>query len=226
MNAKKPAQSLQKKASKPKPDIVMDITLYTDIGRKLFNASWRPGNIGLIQFSTSVANIYKACRYDDPYAEWYLLKTYNALFEAIEQIKKMENQLMPYFLNQRGIKLRHVEETKFWSKELHLATQFSHMGAELLTSVDHLLRNIITLQRAGIAQGENEITVRMPIKILQDAFAEPLGWKKTFVTRKDVREDNQKAKAAKSIFDGELPEAVLNKEIKFSFLPRVKNITN
>jgi integrating conjugative element protein (TIGR03761 family) len=225
MISEQPTQDFQKNQNKRKPDIVADITLYTDVAHKFFNASWRPGNIGLIQFSTAVAKIYNACKADDPYAEWYLLKTYTALFEALEQIRKMEKQLMPYFVNQRGIKLNYLEKTKLWNEQLYVATQFSHMGAELLTDVDHLLRQIITLQRAGISQGENEITLRMPIKIMQDAFFVPIGWKKTLVTRKDILADNQKAKDAKAIFNADLPEVVLNKEIKFSFLPRVKNIT-
>jgi hypothetical protein len=65
----------------------------------------------------------------------------------------------------------------------------------------------------------------MPIKIMQDAFSIPMGWKRTHVTREDIRADNKKAKDARAVFDGDLPEAVLNKEIEFSFLPRVKNIT-
>jgi integrating conjugative element protein (TIGR03761 family) len=228
MNSDISNQSLKEKVivkEKYRPGIIAEIILHTDIAHKFFRATWRPGNIGLIQFSASVAKIYFACKEDDPYAEWYLLKIYNALFEAIDQIKKMEKQLSPYFLNQRGIKLHYLEKTKLWNEELHLATQFSHMGAELLTDVDHLLRQIITLQRAGVAQGENAITVRMPIKIMQDAFSVPMGWKRTHVTREDIRADNKKAKDARAVFDGDLPEAVLKKEIEFSFLPRVKNIT-
>jgi integrating conjugative element protein (TIGR03761 family) len=227
MSSEQSTQGFQKKprnATMRRPDIVADITLYTNVAHQLFNATWRPGNIGLIQFSSAVARIYNACKADDPYAEWYLLKTYSELFDAIEQIKKMEKQLAPYFINQRGIKLNYLEKTKLWNEQLYLATQFSHMGAELLTGVDHLLRQIITLHRAGISQGENEITIRTPIQVMQDAFAVPLGWKKTLVTRADIRADNQKAADAKALFNDELPQAVLNREIKFSFLPRVKNI--
>ncbi len=63
--------------------------------------------------------------------------------------------------------------------------------------------------------------IKVPLTIMQDAFATPLPWKKTDVTRNDIQVNNEKAQETKALYEGELPTAILNKEIQFSFLPKV-----
>ncbi len=92
--------------------IVADITLYTDIAHRFFKAGWSKGNIGLVQFCVMIAKMYAACRMDDPYADWYLMKTYKALTEAIDKINEIEKELTPYFTKTRGIKLRYLDKNK------------------------------------------------------------------------------------------------------------------
>ncbi|MEO8963990.1 MAG: AcaB family transcriptional regulator [Gammaproteobacteria bacterium] len=201
--------------------IIADITLHTDIAHRFFKAGWSKGNIGLVQFCIMIAKIYVGCRMDDPYADWYLMKTFKVLTEAIDQINGLEQELASYFNKTRGIKLRYLENNKAWNDELYISTEFCHLGAELLTNTDHVLRQLITLQRSGITQ--STIGIKFPLQIMQDAFATPLPWKKTDITRNDVRSNNQKAQDTKVLYEGELPIAILDKEIEFSFLPRVNN---
>lgn len=209
--------------TKHRMGIVADITLYTDIAHRFFKAGWSKGNIGLVQFCVMIAKMYAGCRMDDPYADWYLMKTYKALTEAIDKINEIEKELTPYFTKTRGIKLRYLDKNKVWNEELSISTEFSHLGAELLTQTDHVLRQLITLQRSGINQ---PMGIKVPLTIMQDAFATALPWKKTDVTRNDIRANNEKAQETKALYDGELPTAILNKEIQFSFLPKVNYCPN
>ncbi len=202
--------------------VFADVTLHTHLANRFFSAGWKRGHIGLIQFCAMIAKLYAACRADDPYADWYLMKTYKIVTNAIEKVSAINDQLNSYFTKINGIKLHYYENKDAQTHRLYLATQFCLLGAELLTETDQVLRQLITLQRTGIKQQKNEITQKMLIDILQEAFSIPKLWIKTDVTRNDIVENNEKAQTTKSLYENELPKEILNKEIVFSFLPKTE----
>ena len=211
----------QKNKNTPNPFMVMsNLTLHTEIAHNIFYATWKKGNIGLVQFASQVAKIYKSSQADDPYADWYLMKIYDALFAAKERLKKIEEKTNFYFDNQRGLKLQYAPN-KPWQHELRIVNPFSYMGACLLTDLDHILRQIIIIRHVCV-QTESQLTIKQPIKELQDSFAIPFVWKKTNVTRADIISGNQNAIDAKAAFNETLPDEVFNKEIEFSYLPNAK----
>lgn len=220
-------ESLSKQDSKkPKESqnsfmVVASLTLHTEVANKLFYATWERGNIGLVQFASQVAKIYKSSKADDPYADWYLMKIYDAVFSAKERLKEIEEKTTSYFNNQRGLSLQY-SRSKPWHQELRIVSPYSYMGASLLTDLDNILRQIIIIRHVGV-QTENAFTIKQPIKELQDAFAVPFVWKETKVTREDIRSNNQKAISAKEKFKEILPDDVLNEKIEFSYLPNSKN---
>jgi integrating conjugative element protein (TIGR03761 family) len=201
-------------------DVVADLILHTDITNNLFDASWRRGNIGLVQFSSAIGKIYNASKHDDPYADWYLMKTYNAIKISREKIKNINEALTIIIKNHQEMKLRYLTN-KPWQKSLRIYSPFSHLAALLLTEVDEVIRLIIILQHVKSIHGQSDASFREPIEILQKTFAVPFAWKKTGVTRTDIRENNQKALEAQKCFTEPLPNAVLNREIEFSFLPKL-----
>ncbi|MEO8964705.1 MAG: AcaB family transcriptional regulator [Gammaproteobacteria bacterium] len=200
--------------------VIANLTLHTEIAHDIFYATWKKGNIGLVQFASQVAKIYKASQADDPYADWYLMKVYDAIFTAKERLQKIEEKTASYFDNQRGLKLQYTPN-KPWQHELRIINPFSYMGAGLLTDLDHILRQIIIVRHV-CAQTESELTIKQPIKELQNSFAVPFVWKDTKVTRTDIRSANHKALEAKEAFKESLPNDVLNEKIEFSYLPKKK----
>ena len=224
MQAKKSNESLldqhQSKEKKARLSTNITISLHTRIAQSLFNGSWRLGKMGLLQFSTVIVNLWNAAKNDDPYADWYLLKTYQSLFEARENLKLIETQLMPYLNNLRGITIGSCISTQPVQHPLQFSTPFGFMGAYLIADFDHVLRQHLMLERIGIPLKEN-ITIKSLVEFVQEAFSVPRRWRQTGVTRQDIRENSIKATHAKEIL-GEVPISVLNKEIKFSFLPKHK----
>jgi integrating conjugative element protein (TIGR03761 family) len=219
-------ESLSKQESKKSKEshnsfmVVASLTLHTEIANKLFYATWERGNIGLVQFASQVAKIYKSSKADDPYADWYLMKIYDAIFAAKKYLKDIKEKTSAYFDNQSGLSLQY-ERSKPWEQQLRIVSPFSYMGASLLIELDNILRQIIIIRHVGV-QTENEFTIKEPIKKLQYAFAVPFIWKDTKVTRDDVRSNNQKAISAKEKFKEALPDDVLNQKIDFSYLPNSK----
>jgi integrating conjugative element protein (TIGR03761 family) len=214
-------ENTKNKKKEQYPFIVMaTLTLHTEIAHNIFDARWNKGNIGLIQFASQVAKIYKASQADDPYADWFLMKIYDAVVSAKDNLKKIEEKATFYFDNQRGLKLQY-SPNKPWQHELRVVNPYSYMGASLLTDLDHILRKIVIIRHVCV-QTKSQLTIKQPIKELQDAFAVPFVWKNTKVTRADIRSGNQNAIDAKAAFTESLPDAVLNEEIEFSYLPNSK----
>jgi integrating conjugative element protein (TIGR03761 family) len=200
--------------------VIASLKLYTEIANELFNASWHLGNIGLMQFSFQIEKIYRASQADDPYADWFLMKTYDALFTAKERLNKINQKISFYFGTQPSIELKFTA-TKPKIKKIRIVNPYSYMGACLLTDLDQILRQFIILRHIG-THIVNDMTIKLPIKELQTAFSIPLSWKDTKVTRQDIRKNNEKSQKAKSAFKHPLPNEVLNQEIDFSYFPKAK----
>ena len=162
-------QEITKNKNTQHPFMVMAaLTLHTEIAHNIFDARWNKGNIGLVQFASQVAKIYKASQADDPYADWYLMKIYDAILSAKDKLKKIEEKATFYFDNQRGLKLQY-SPNKPWQHELRVVNPYSYMGASLLTDLDHILRKIVIIRHVCV-QTEGLLTIKQPIKELQDAL--------------------------------------------------------
>ena len=214
-------QTLQKTQSNKHQFVVnANLTLHTNIVHNLVNSGWRRGNIGLAQFLLQISKIYRSSQADDPYADWYLMKTYDAIYNARVNLKKIEEKIAQHLSSNRGMRIQHAP-TAPWKHEIRVLNPFCYMGASLLTELDYVVCQTL-IMRHVCAKSESESFIKQATKELQDAFSVPLNWKKTNVTRLDVRNENQTAIEAKAKFQDPLPDEILNQEIEFSYLPKVK----
>jgi integrating conjugative element protein (TIGR03761 family) len=197
------------------------IVLHTRIVQSLFNGSWKRGRMGLLQFAKTISALWQAAKEDDPYAEWYLLKTYQALFDARNHLKSMEDVISNCLNTLRGVEVRPFECITPITYPLNFSTPFGYMGAYLIADADFVLRQLLTLERVGIPLPEHEISFKSIVRYVQEAFAVPRDWARTGIKRKDIREQNDKFKMVTEKF-GILPESVMEKRISFAFLPKTK----
>lgn len=200
----------------------VSICLQTRLGQSLFIGTWKTGKMGLLPFATATAALWKAVKIDDPYAEWYLLKTYQALDEAKNQIKSIEINATEKLNSVRGVEIKESINTNPVYKPLVFSTPFGYMGAYLIADIDFVFKQLLTMKKIGIVNPEHHESLNKLIEVVQDAFLIPKRWHFTGVTREDVMINSQKAQEAKSLM-GELPESVLNKKIQFEFLPNRGN---
>lgn len=195
------------------------IILHTSSALSLWQGDWKFGKMGMVQFAMSTTNLIEAIKNDDPYAELYFLKTYNEMIKAQQSISGMEKMAQALLSEIRGVIV------SLWSNEkaVHHPMRFSRFANYaarcLIADVDYVVRQMITLDNLGMIYNREKLSIIKIKEIVQQVFAIPLYWHKTGVTRKDVREKNDKAKAAAAVFD-ELPPAVLNEEIDFCFSPK------
>lgn len=194
------------------------INLHTRIANSLFKGSYRPGKWGLLQFATHTAQLWRAVKYGDPYAEWYLLKIYDALSAAHEKLAGLEKQLNLQLMGQRGIQII-ANETYEFRYPLSFASPFGYMGAYLLIHFDNVILQFVTLKRFGIFVNDHANLIDDVIKIVWQVFSLSSKWRNTGVTRKDIIENNPIAIKAKELL-GDLPDAILQKKITFTFMPK------
>jgi len=71
----------------------INIILHSWQAQKLFHGSWKHGQFGLIQFAKIINPIFSAHDQDDPYAEYYILKTTDLIFETQKKFQQIENIL-------------------------------------------------------------------------------------------------------------------------------------
>lgn len=217
-SAVKPA--LSEHREKPYLTAESKLILHTYMAKSLFEGTWGYEHFGLVQFAKATRSLWEASRDGDPYAEWYLLKIYDAIEKAKLSLKQQEKNIENQLQELRGFKIDLLKNPVPFELPLRFATPFAFMGAVLLEYFDYLNRQLYTLKRIGILPKDELIPAQL-MGELKSIFILASEWKYTRVTRKDIREDNQLAKKAKELL-GEVPASILNKEIKFAFLPKAR----
>jgi integrating conjugative element protein (TIGR03761 family) len=196
------------------------LILHTKVAQVLFDGEWKSGRMGLLQFAKLMTTLWKSSKHDDPYAEWYLLKTYESLQNARDKLKHYEITLQQQLNNLRGFEVELMTNPTPLKHPLRFVTPFAFMAAMLIEQLDYVNRQLFTLHRMGLLADENLMPAHL-MREVQAVFRLPKEWKYTGITRKDILEGNQKAEQAKKLL-GDVPLAILNKEIQFAFLPKSK----
>ncbi len=204
----------------PRLKVNGEIILHMRSTQNLFNGSWKYSKMGLVQFARMMTMLSKAASQEDPYAEWYLLKTYQALFDAKKELKAIELKLAGYFDPVRGVSITLIANEQALHCPLHFSTPFGFIGANLLAEVDYVLRQLVTLKRIGSPLPEN-ITEPTLVAYVQRAFSLARHWHSMGITRRDIHDNSEKYQKANALM-GDIPDAVLKKEIEFSLMPKRK----
>lgn len=199
------------------------LKLHTHTAISLIDGKWQPGHMGLLQFVTAVNYLWRAVKEDDLYAEYYLIKIYEGIESVREDFKRHEEEMTCKMQNLRGFSLDVFANPEPLTLPLKFSTPFGFMAAFVIENADYLTRQIFTLNRLGLMSRKDRASINIFNKV-QKIFALPIYWKYTGVTRKDIQEQNQKSIQAKQLLKINMPdtlfEALLNKQIKFSYLPR------
>lgn len=193
----------------------IDLTLHTKLAQSLLEGNWSHGNLGLWQFALKVRELWKGHRADDPYADWYFMKLDEKIHTIREDIQALEHYCQQRLAQLRGFKIKVFENPQPIQLALKFAIPFSYMGASLLADLDYVTRQAYTLRHVGQLLEPKQLPMRIKMRLRQ-LFSVPLGWK-IQVTRQDIRENNALAQEAKQKM-GEIPTAILNRELKFVYL--------
>ncbi len=205
-------------------DSEISLILHNPIAQSLIKGSWSYKRMGLLQFAKLMQSLWQAAKEDDPYAELYLMRTYEQITQLKEEAKKVELLCQEKFTRLRGLEVQVMDNLKPIKFPLKFSTPFGYMAAYLLADLDYIFRQTNILKRLGILLEENQKPVYF-VQKMHLLFSHARQWQYTSVTRKDIRENNKMAITAKELM-GNIPIILLNKEFKFIFLPRTGNNAN
>ncbi len=162
------------------------IILHTPLAIALFNGSWKNINrTGVRQYAHLISDVVEASKADDPYADWYLLKSYNEMNKAKYSFKDLENQYQAKLKALRGIELNLISNPT--AIPLIFRTSFAFMAAYLLADLDYVLRLLMTLRKKGICL-DAPVTFDLLTKQFRSFIYAVTDWKQTGITRKDIKE--------------------------------------
>lgn len=182
--------------------------------------------VGLLQFGGQMSLIWDAAKNDDPYADWYLLKTYDAMIKLRHQLARAlqdYQQQIQQTYGRDNLSLSPFASQKPVVQTLWFRTQYGYLGANVIADFDLLMRTVITANRVGVLldKTHEQIKEEWGVKIIE-LFKLPFKWQSFNITRADVKADNESAQTAQKLL-GKLPERVLNKTLRSPFAPLISS---
>ena len=177
---------------------------------------------GLLKFGGQMTAIWDASEKDDPYADWYLLKVYDAMIKLRNQLAgaiQDYQQRIHETYGRDNLSLTPFASLRPVVQSLWFRTQYGYLGANVIADFDLLMRTIHTAHRAGVLLDKPHVAIREEWgRKIADLFKLPFKWQAFNITRADIEADNEAAKAAAKLL-GKLPERVLNKTLRSPFAP-------
>lgn len=193
-----------------------NLTLHTLHSHAMVTGEWAPGKMGLTQFTQCIQQLWQAFEKEDPYAEWQLLKIYDAEQSLKAIMQKQEVLLRTQIKNVRGIQAKPFRNAKPFNVSLRSVNILVLMAGTLIAQTDYMSRQILILKQMGIAP-QGQTRPQLFCEEIQKVFMLSQGWKHTGITRKDILDNNDKAKKVEEKF-GQLPENILTQKISLPFL--------
>jgi len=179
---------------------------------------------GLLRFAARMNTIWAAARADDPFADWYLEKTNNAIESARMEIGDLHRMLTVHFRNEKkkGVNVNVAASSAPVSLPLQFATPYGFMGAYLVSECDELIRACYTCRYVGlISYAKNEQNIRRAMRSVLHAFELQREYRFHAVTREDARAANAKWSKAIEDMGSPPPDIVDGRRPKVS--PRISD---
>ncbi len=180
----------------------------------------RPAIWGLIAFADTLKPIWLAASLDDPYADWWLVKT-DAAIEACKHVIESSHQTLTVLLSQYcALQVETAHSTQPRRIPLRFSSPYGFRGAHLLAEYDRLMCLWLTVTHVGMPIDKVlEESLKTCSKKLRALFTVPQGFQDLGLNRRLVQADDPLHIKAKTLM-GELPEDILNRVIVPSLQPR------
>ena len=179
------------------------------------------GIIGLLQFARRLGDICQAAQQGDPHADWMLLRVEESI-DAAKAFIQEKNIATGKALSELGamkIELARTREPAM--VDLVFGTPYGFMGAYLLSDYDELARTVLTAHHCAVIdrQRAGEL-IRACGNAVRRVYQLPAAWRRTDITRDDVRRGTDAAVNAAQMM-GAVPQEVLAMKRRARFAPRL-----
>jgi integrating conjugative element protein (TIGR03761 family) len=182
-----------------------------------------PAIIGLVRFGMLLKRIWGSAASDDPYADWFLIQILDAIESARSTILQFQQETTALVNARTGVEISIAHSQQPVRIPLSFASPFGYMGAYLIADFDELVRALVTTRHVGLmSRDRSEQIINTGARPIRHAFALATRWKYTGLTREDVKQDTQPARAAATAM-GQLPADVLAATRRASVSPVIRD---
>jgi integrating conjugative element protein (TIGR03761 family) len=218
-----------KRSKRQRGRIFFEIQLQTTEAKDLFSGSHSPGAIDLLSFGKKMTSIWDAAKQDDPYADWMLLKVYDALIqlrnELNSDIKHYQDAIHKLYGREALAYTAFVSDAPL-IRSLWFKTQYAYLAAGIVSAFDLLMRTVFTAHRVGVLLEKSQETLNNEwLRKIENCFKLPFKWSSFKLRRTDVQAGNELAQSAQAML-GKIPAAILTKTLRAPFAPEIQGLTS
>ena len=193
------------------------LTLHTALAQRIFKGA-PDGPVGIMQFARMVQRIWVASAQDDPYADLFLLRIYDAIIRARRRFQQWEREYTEQLL-------QHTQVSPVVAPlqiPLALSTPYAFMAVYLLVDLDVLTQVLDNLEQCALISKTHRLQKsRLLVRDVRRIFSQPLLWRNTGVTRQDIQQGTAKALLARQQM-GALDKQIVLREVELPYSPARK----
>ena len=172
----------------------------------------KPAIVGLIGFADRLKSLWQAVRFDDPYADWWLVKVEEAIAASRSQLQQVQEQLEAFPALHGGLEFAIAKSSKPQRVSLQFANPYAFRAAQMLAEFDQMLCAVMTFRHLGVDLPTSlDEQVNASGRWVRRVFAVPQSYQSLGVCRDDLRQHTARAERAREQM-GELPIEILSGE--------------
>ncbi|MBK1734872.1 TIGR03761 family integrating conjugative element protein [Halorhodospira abdelmalekii] len=177
--------------------------------------------IGLKRFATLMRNVWQAASRDDPWADWLLLRVYQAVEENREGLDALREQIDRALESMPAVEIELAESVRPIQVPLSFSSPFGYMGAYLIADFDQYARAILTARHVGLLpRDESERRLYEGGRLVRGVFHIPQGWHYRAVKRADLEQPTPAAERMLKEW-GEPPAEVVRGTLRAPVAPPI-----
>jgi integrating conjugative element protein (TIGR03761 family) len=192
-------------------EIESELTLHTINAQHFFWGRVKD-SCSLPDFNQHIMAIKVASKQDDPFADWVLLRTYDAIVQTYRKLYKFEDKLRQLLKPEEGLTFKlasHKEPVKLW---IRFNMPYTRAAIHCLASYDRITRSFLASQASCLKPDHTlQSQLQTAGELLRQMLITPKQWQRTDVTRSDIHTQTEQGKIALELFAGlgQLPASVL-----------------
>jgi integrating conjugative element protein (TIGR03761 family) len=168
---------------------------------RTFESGQRP-IIGLQGFGRYITQIWRSAQYDDPYADWALLRIEEELARAHKLIRPKTLEIARVLESMPAVEIELAASVDPIQVPVMFANTYGFLGAYLLADYDELVRTLLTARRVGLMDRDQAWRVLLAAgRAVRRTFNLPVtAWRYTGVTRANVQAHDALAQRVEAVY--------------------------
>lgn len=204
------------------------MTLQTRQAQRLMRGRTRRDNrnkpeiIGLTRFATLMRWAWRAAEFDDPWADWLLIRIHDTITENRDSLAVLQRQTEERLSAMSNVEIAVAESLEPLEIPLKFSTPYGFLGAYLVAEYDNYARAVLTARHVGLlGRNDAERQLHQGGHLVRSAFHIPARWRYRALTRDSVRRQTPKALEVAQVM-GWPPQEVVDEITRAPIAPAIR----